>query len=85
MFQSVLQSLKDGSPFLCTPDMAMPHVALVEALHLHQIIKNFKPGLLVHEDRDGDPSIYLPTLSADLKRCLAASALPSELGLDWAE
>ena len=85
MWISVLKSLKDGSEFCCTPEMAMSHIELVEKLHAENEIKNIPEKMLKRITRDdGDENIYLPEMDTDLKRCLKAGALPSELGCEWA-
>ncbi|MDF3130280.1 Gfo/Idh/MocA family oxidoreductase [Kiritimatiellaeota bacterium B1221] len=84
MWISVLNSIKDGSEFCCTPEMAMSHIELVEKLHAGIEIRDISEKWLKTIERDGDINIYLPEMDTDLKRCLKAGALPSELGCKWA-
>lgn len=84
MWYSILNALQTGEEFCCTPEMAMAHVELVEKLHLEYTIRNFPKDRLALERKNGDLLTYLPGLDQDLKRCLAENALPSELGISWA-
>ena len=84
MWNSVLKSLQDGTEFCCTPEMAMSHIELVEKLHTGHEIRNIPEKMLKKTTRNGDVFTYLPEMDRDLKRCVEASALPSELGCEWA-
>ncbi|WFB35432.1 Gfo/Idh/MocA family oxidoreductase [Kiritimatiellota bacterium B12222] len=84
MWNSVLDSLMDGSEFCCTPEMAMSHVELVETLHRDHSIKDIETSFLTFEDSENDLKTYLPSMAADLKRCRDEKALPSELNMAWA-
>ena len=84
MWLSVLKSLKDGSEFFCTPEMAMSHIELVEKLHVENEIRDIPKSELARVTQNGDEHIYIPNLNKELKRCLNEEALPSELGYAWA-
>lgn len=90
MFHDVLARIKDGSRFICTPQMAFPHLCVIENLHRHFAIRNLPASVVqrndetkVYEVQNLEQSFYQAFQGKDLfQYCTWAGEKPAFKSVD---
>lgn len=83
MFEAVLARLDSPLAQICTSEQALLQVRAIEALPVE--IHCIPPPFSRRISKNGDSSMVVKNIAADLAACLHSGALPSEIGVEWAK
>jgi predicted dehydrogenase len=83
---TTIACMRSGAPVPCGIETALSHTVCMVGAQQSSAITPFPEGLIRRESRpENDTLVYVEGLGETLQACYDQSALPSEMGIPWAQ